>query len=169
MPTPCNLKVAEYPGSSEKEGRPGTSDVFEFEHRLHQPVTSTGAASGTREHSALRVVKVIDKATPGFNKALCAGQILRQVVLDFYRIDPSTRQEKSYYHITLRNARIVDIHPYMPISFLPQNESYRHMEEVSFVYESIEWKWDPDNIVETDRLVLPRKTRPANRPRRSRA
>ena len=31
MPTPCNLKVAEYPGSSEKEGREDTSDVFEVE------------------------------------------------------------------------------------------------------------------------------------------
>ena len=38
MPTPCNLKIAEYPGSSEKEGREDTSDVFEIEHHVHQPV-----------------------------------------------------------------------------------------------------------------------------------
>ena len=30
MPTPCNLKVANCAGSSEKEGREDTSDVFEI-------------------------------------------------------------------------------------------------------------------------------------------
>jgi type VI secretion system secreted protein Hcp len=156
MPTPCNLKVAEYPGSSEKEGRDGTSDIFEIEHHLHQPVEpTTGQASGVRVHSPMRVVKLIDKATPGFHKALCTGQNLKEVVIDFYRIDPDTRAEAPYYHITLRNARIVDIRPYMPMSFLPQNEPYRHMEQVSFVYEAIEWKWDPDNVVELDKWRAP--------------
>jgi type VI secretion system secreted protein Hcp len=158
MPTPCNLKIAEYPGSSEKEGRAGTSDVFEVEHHLHQAIaTATGAASGKREHSPLRVVKVIDKATPGLQKALCTGQRLKEVVLDFYRIDPATRNEKAYFHITLRNACIVDTRIYMPMSFVPQNESYRHMEEVCFAYESIEWKWDPDNVVTSDQwAAVPR-------------
>ncbi len=156
MPNPCNLKIAEYPGSSEKEGREDTSDVFEIEHHLHQPVEpTTGQATGVRVHSPLRVVKLIDKATPGFHKALCTGQNLAEVTLDFYRIDPETRDEAKYYTIILRNARIVDIRPYMPMSFLPQNESYRHMEQVSFVYEEIEWSWLPDSAIEMDRWRAP--------------
>ena len=156
MPTPCNLKVGEYPGSSEKEGREGTSDVFEIEHHLHQPVEpTTGQASGVRVHSPFRVVKLIDKASPGFQKALCTGQNLKEVVVDFYRIDPDTRQEKKYYTITMRQTRIVDIRPYMPMSFLPQNESYRHMEQVSFVYEQIEWNWLPGSVVEMDKWRSP--------------
>ena len=140
MPTPCNLKVAEYPGSSEKEGREDTSDVFEIEHHIHQPVDlTTGMATGVRVHSPMRIVKVIDKATPGFHKALATGQNLSEAVITFYRIDPMTRQEQEYYRITMRQARIVDIQPYMPMSFVPANESYRHMEQVSFVYEEIEW------------------------------
>ena len=142
MPTPCNIKVNEYPGSSEKDGRSDTSDIFEIEHHIHQPVDpTTGQATGVRVHSPLRVVKVVDKATPGFHKALCTGQNLQQAVLSFYRIDPATRQEKEYYKITLKNCRIVDLRPYMPMSFVPANESYRHMEQVSFVYETIEWNW----------------------------
>jgi type VI secretion system secreted protein Hcp len=156
MPTPCNLKVAEYPGSSEKEGRDGTSDVFEIEHHIHQPIDpTTGQATGVRVHSPMRVVKVIDKATPGFHKALCTGQNLAKVELMFYRIDPATRQEKEYYRITLSQARIVDMRPYMPMSFVPANESYRHMEQVSFVYETIEWNWMPDNVVEMDEWRKP--------------
>ena len=156
MPTPCNLMVAEYPGSSEKEGREDTSDVFEIEHSIHQPVEpTTGQASGVRIHSPMRIVKMIDKATPGFHKALCTGQNLAEVVLTFYRIDPATRSEDKYYSITLKQARIVDIRPYMPMSFVPANESYRHMEQVSFVYEEIEWNWMPDSAIEMDRWRAP--------------
>ena len=156
MPTPCNLKVPEYPGSSEKEGREDTCDVFEVEHHIHQPVDlTTGQATGVRVHSPVRVVKVIDKATPGFHKAMCEGANLSEAVLSFFRIDPTTRQESEYYRITLRQARIVDIQPYMPMSFVPANESYRHMEQVSFVYEEIEWNWIPDSIVEQDQWRVP--------------
>lgn len=152
MPTPCNLKVAEYPGSSEKEGREDTSDVFEIEHHMHQPVEpTTGQASGVRIHSPLRVVKIIDKASPGFHKALCTGQNLSKVELSFYRIDPKTRSEVEYYRITIKQARIVDIQPYMPMSFVPTNESYRHMEQISFVYEEVEWNWLPDSVIENDK------------------
>lgn len=156
MPTPCNLMVTEYPGSSEKEGREDTSDIFEIEHSIHQPVEpTTGQASGVRVHSPMRIVKMIDKATPGFHKALCTGQNLAEVVLTFYRIDPATRSEDKYYSITLKQARIVDIRPYMPMSFVPANESYRHMEQVSFVYEEIEWNWMPDSAIEMDRWRAP--------------
>ena len=156
MPTPCNLYVGEYPGSSEKEGREDSSDVFEIEHHIHQPVDlTTGQATGVRVHSAMRVVKTIDKCTPGFHKALCTGQNLAEVKLMFYRISPASRQEEEYYSIILRNARIVDIQPYMPMSFDPKNESYRHMEQVSFVYEEIEWNWLPDSAVEMDKWRAP--------------
>jgi type VI secretion system secreted protein Hcp len=150
------LKVAEYPGSSEKEGREDTSDVFEIEHHIHQPVdTTTGQATGVRVHHPMRIVKVIDKASPGFHKAMCTGQNLAEVALSFYRIDPNTRSEAEYYRITLKNARIVDVQPYMPMSFVPTNESYRHMEQVSFVYEEIEWNWLVDSVVEMDKWRAP--------------
>lgn len=156
MPTPCNLKVAEYPGSSEKTGREDTIDIFEIEHHVHQPVDlTTGQATGVRVHSPLRVVAQIDKAQPGLHKAMCTGQKLEEVTLDFWRIDPETRSEAKYYTITLKKARVVDVRPYMPMSFLPANESYRHMTQYSFVYESIEWEWLPDSMVEQDEWRSP--------------
>ncbi|MBN2448146.1 MAG: type VI secretion system tube protein Hcp [Phycisphaerae bacterium] len=156
MPTPCNLKVAEYPGSSEKEGREDTIDIFEIEHHIHQPVDqTTGMATGVRVHSPMRLVAQLDKATPGLHKAMCTGQNLKEVILDFWRIDPGTRSEAKYYTITLRQARVVDVRPYMPMSFVPQNESYRHMVQYSFVYEEIEWNWLPDSVVEMDKWRAP--------------
>lgn len=156
MPTPCNLFVTDIPGSSEKEGREDSSDIFEIEHEVHQPLDfHTGQASGVRVHNPLRVVKQIDKATPGFFKALCQGMNLPEVRLEYYRIDPASRAEVKYYVVKLTNARIVNIKPYMPVSFLPANEPYRHMEQVSFAYEQIEWSWLPDNMVEMDEWRRP--------------
>lgn len=153
-PTPCSLYVCEYPGSSEKVGRANSSDIFAIEHKLFVPFDSaTGQASGARVHTPLTVVKQIDKATPGFHKALVTGQNLSEVILRWYRIDPFTRSEAEYYRITLRNARIVTMETFMPMSFLPENESFRHMEKVSFVYEEIEWNWLPDSIIEVDRWL----------------
>ena len=156
MPTPCNLKIGEYPGSSEKEGREDTIDVFEIEHHIHQPIDqTTGQATGVRVHTPMRVVVTIDKATPGLHKSLCTGQNLATVELHFYRIDPASRSEAMYYTITLRNARAVDARPYMPMSFLPANEPFRHMVQFSFVYEEIEWNWMPDSVVEMDKWRAP--------------
>jgi type VI secretion system secreted protein Hcp len=156
MPIPCNLKIAEYPGSSEIEGRDGTIDVFEIEHYLHLPVREEdGQSAGVRVHSPLRVVAQLDKATPGLHKACCTGQNLKEAVLDFYRIDPMTRSQAKYFTITLRQARVVDVRPYMPMSFVPANEPFRHMVQYSFVYEEIEWNWLPDSVVEMDKWRAP--------------
>jgi len=153
-PTPLNVAIDGHPGGSEKEGREGTSDVFEFRHSLSQPFDpATGSPTGPRQHSPLRVVKVIDKASPGLHKALAQGETMDKVRVDFYRIDPATRTEEVYYTITLTDARIVDIQTFMPTSFLPENESYRHMEQVTFVYGKITWDWLPDDIQATDTWV----------------
>ena len=103
----------------------------------------------------MRVVASMDKATPGLHKALCTGQNLAEVTLQFFRIDPATRSEAKYYEIIMRQARVVDASPYMPMSFVPQNESYRHMVQYSFVYEEIEWNWMPDSTIETDKWRSP--------------
>ena len=150
-PFPASLTVPEYPGGSEREGREDTSDVFFVEHKLSTPYDpSTGAPLGPRLHSQLVVVKQIDKATPGFHKAWATGELLLNVTLDFYRIDPVTSAEAKYYVITLTNARIVGMETFMPMSFLPENESFRHMEKVSFAYQEIEWNWLPDSLIEAD-------------------
>jgi type VI secretion system secreted protein Hcp len=156
MPLPCSLKIPEFPGSSEKEGREDTIDVYEVEHYTVLPVREEDArAAGIRIHKPLRVVAEIDKATPGLMKACSTGQNLSQAVLDFYRINPATRSEEKYYSITLRHARVVKAGPFFPITFQKKNKFFRHMVEYSFVAEEIEWNWIPDSVVEADRWQSP--------------
>ncbi len=143
-PTPINLFVPEHPGSSEKQGREDSNDIFAMEHKIFQPFDpATGRPSSAIMHNPMTVVKVIDKSTPGLHKALVTGQNLSEVNLRWYRIDPTNQVETEYFTITLSNARIVNMETFMPMSFLPKNESFRHMEKVSFVYERIERNWIP--------------------------
>ena len=143
------MTIPEYPGPGTGEGREDTSLILDVEQIIAQPFDPlTGSAVRDRQHGPLSVIKQIDKATPGLHKALCTGQNLSEVVLDYYRIDPDTRLEEVYYRITLRNARVVEIGP---TTNYVSAEGYKHMEKVSFVYEEIEWNWLPDSIVEMDR------------------
>lgn len=161
------MYIGEYPGSGigGYDGLEDSSKVLNLEHSgkglyydtklggVHQPIDSTtGGPSGVRVHYPVRIVKNIDKATPGLHKACATGVNLSEVVFDFYRIDPVTRVEVAYYKMTLRNARVVDIGP--TTNFITPT-SYRHMERVSFAYEEIEWNWIPDSVVETDQWQAP--------------
>ncbi|MBI3871718.1 MAG: type VI secretion system tube protein Hcp [candidate division Zixibacteria bacterium] len=150
MPMPCYLTVAEYPGSCDQIGHEGQILVYSVHHNVDVPVDAqSGTQIGHRTHHPLKIMKVIDKSSPGLLNALTTAQRLSQVTLAFYRIDP-TGVEQKYYTITLTNAVIVDISLDVPVTFDPQYESYHHMENVSFVYEQIEWEWIPDGVMEMD-------------------
>ncbi len=145
--TPCNLRIAEYPGSSEKEGRVGTIDVFAIDHEIMVPIDPvTGLLSGRRQHKPLTVLKQVDRSSPGLCLALATNQLLHEVILDFYHVNPVTQMEEKYYTITLTSAHVVGIKLMMPTAFDPAYGDYGHMEEIRFVYQSIEWHWIPDNI-----------------------
>ncbi len=151
------MSIGEFPGSgfpdSDSPDLEDACKIIHLEHTISQAFDPlSGQPTGVRVHSALRVVKVLDKATPGLHKALCTGQNLSEVTINFYRIDPPAQQEAIYYKITLRNARIVEIGP---LTAFVTPDSYRHMEQVSFVYEEIEWNWLPDSIVEMDKWGAP--------------
>lgn len=164
MPTPLNLRIPDIPGSSEKEGREGTIDVFEVEHSVIQPINAaTGMGTGTRVHAPLTVLANIDKATPALLKALCTGRVLDEVILEYYRIDPETRSETKYYEITMRRVRVVVIRPYVPNTLKPENEALRHMVLYGFAYEEIEWKFIPDSMVETDTWQAPKESGSASK------
>ncbi len=166
-PTPLNIWIVgeiqgAIAGSSEKQGREGSSDVFEVDHKIVSPVSpSTGLPSGMPAHTPFRIVKTIDEATPKLYQALATGERLRQVDIKWYRIDPLTRGEVLYFTTRLIDAYIVEIREYMPMSFVPENESYRHMEEVLFSYGKIRWTFDTQGIfVEYESLtpqVVPAK------------
>lgn len=142
-------------GSCDMEGRENTILVYAMEHKIHIPRDpQSGLPSGKRIHGPLLIEKEIDKSSPMLKQALCTGEQLSEVVIKKYRIDP-TGSEEHYYTITLEDAIIVEMEPYMPLAFLTENEPYRHMEKVSFTYSKIKWKHEVDGIESEDSWKVP--------------
>jgi type VI secretion system secreted protein Hcp len=138
------------------QGREGTILVFAMNHQVYIPRDpQSGLASGKRIHGALSIMKEYDKSSPKLYQSLCTGEHLSNVTIKWYRIDP-TGSEEHYFTHTLEDAIVVEMKPSMPVAFVPENEAYRHMEEVAFTYKKIKWTWEPDGIESEDSWIVPK-------------
>ena len=162
MPMPSHLSLTgnnqgKIEGSCDISGREGTIIVYALDHTVQIPRdTHTGLPTGKRVHGPLTVTKEYDKSSPKLFQALCSGEQLSEVMLDFYRISPTGTEEK-YYTTKLENAIIVDICSYYPETFAEASRAIKHMEKVSFSYEKIIWTWHPDGIEAEDEWKPPKE------------
>lgn len=150
MPMPGNLTVigeqqGQIEGSCDIVDREGTILVQAFEHLVEIPSDARGVSSGRRSHRPMTITKEIDRSTPMLYQALCTGERLTEVRLDWYRLDGMGTQEL-YFTILLNGALVSRIKPWVPNVLDRANDVYRHMEDVSFSYEKITWIWEPDGI-----------------------
>jgi len=102
-----------------------------------------------RVHNPLIITKVFDKSSPKLYQALCTGEHMTEVVIKWYRIDP-TGQEEHYFTTALEDAIVVSMKPNMPNCLDPVMESFSHMENVAFTYRKIKWTWEADGIESED-------------------
>lgn len=154
MPIPGNLTVegpsGKIEGSCEIEGREGSILVQAFDHVVELSSDERGMVVGRRVHRPLTVTKEIDRSTPLLYQAMCTGTFLPKVVLDWYRVDETGAQEL-YFKISMRNAMVSKIHPWVPNVLDEASQGFRHMEDISFSYQSITWSWVLDGIEYEDR------------------
>lgn len=150
MPLPAYMKISNFPGPVTVQGREDTIQVLGFEHNLHIPTDrKDGTAAGTRVHGQFEILKNFDKSSPELYKYLCNGKAVDEVVLDWYQINPAG-EEVVYFTHTLTNARVTHIKAWMPNVDDPTTERFKHMENVSFQYEKINWKFADGNIEHSD-------------------
>jgi type VI secretion system secreted protein Hcp len=143
-------------GSCTQQGRENTILIEAMNHNVRIPRDpQSGLPTGKRVHEALTVTKVYDKSSPKLYQALCTGERFSEVVIKWYRIDP-TGAEEHYFTHKLENAILVDIKPWMPNCLDPTTESYQHMEDLSFTYGKIIWTWEPDGIESEDSWEVPK-------------
>jgi type VI secretion system secreted protein Hcp len=125
-------------GEVSQKGREGTIRVLAFSHEVISPRdAASGLPTGKRQHKALIITKEIDKSTPQLMQALVNNENLPTLTLKFYR-PSSTGMEDQYYTIKLTNAAISGIKQYMAYSE-GTGLTGKHLEEVSFTYQKIEW------------------------------
>jgi type VI secretion system secreted protein Hcp len=143
-------------GSCDQSGREDTILVQAFNHDVSIPRDpQTGLATGKRVHHPLTVLKAFDKSSPLLYMALTTGEHMKNVEIKWYRIDPMGKEEH-YFTIKLEDAVIVSIQPWMKNCLDPTFGHLGHMEEVSFTYRKVMWRWEPDGVESEDDWRAPK-------------
>ncbi|VVE46603.1 type VI secretion protein [Pandoraea iniqua] len=155
MPIPCYLslegaKQGKIEGSCEIEAHLGKILIQAVDHRVELPKNpQSGLPSGKRQHLGMNVTKVIDKASPKIEQALCTGERLTKALLEFYHVTKEGHEEQ-YYTIELFNAVVVASHTWVPNCLDKNNASLGHMQDIEMTYEKIVWTWVKDGIQTDD-------------------
>ncbi len=161
MPLPAHLtlegeKQGKIEGSCVQEGREGTILVQALNHEVSIPRDAqTGLATGKRVHHPLTILKEFDKSTPLLYQALTSGEHMKSVEIKWYRID-ATGSEEHYFTTKLEDAIIVSIRPDMKNCLDPAWTDLPHLEEISFTYRKVIWRWEPDGIESEDDWRAPK-------------
>ena len=132
-------------GDCELDDREGAIVLQGFEHVVEIPTDDRGAPAGRRIHRPITVLKETDRTTPMLYQALCSGELLTEVTIDWYQLD-GAGMEELYYRITLTNAIITSVRPSVPIVMLAENQVMGHLEKVSLIYDEIIWSHEVDGI-----------------------
>jgi len=138
------LSVNGLKGSARGQGK-NKSNVFGFEMNIESNRdTETGLPDGKRRHRSLTVTKEIDLASPGLHKlhfSTGKNSVSSSASIEFWRVPPGGGQEEVYYSITMSNVRVAQIRTLMLMNKIDGNNLIPEYEEVSFIYESIMFKF----------------------------
>jgi len=148
-------KQGEIKGSVIQKGKENKIQVIAVSHDLSSPKdAATGLASGKRIHRPFVITKELDRASPLLYTALCNNELITEFELQFWtaqnRGAAGVAAEKQHYTIRLINASISDIKFRMPNNKNPELADLAEYEEVSFVYQKIDWTWKDGSITAED-------------------
>lgn len=139
-------------GGITQTGREDTILIIAYDHITSSTRDPDTCMPSRLNHLPFQITKEVDKATPDLYEAFENNELLTEFTLRFYRIDP-TGVEVHFYTIELINARIVGIHQEMLNNRNTENQQYREMEHISFVYEQIRRTFEADGLVSENRWV----------------
>lgn len=137
-------------GSLVQKGREGLIAVLASNHEIvspHDP--ATGRAAGKRLHEPLVLTKEIDPATPKLYKLLSLDEALDVCTLQYWG---AVGKAKAGLRLTLTlgGARLVAMRFAQPYVLDPAQGSWPETEELSFLYQRIEWCWNPSGETASD-------------------
>jgi type VI secretion system secreted protein Hcp len=139
-------KTGPIKGSVTLKGREGTIMVIAVDHELSSPRDpSSGLLSGKLLHKPIRIRKEVDRSSPLLYQVLTMNENLTGWELQFWRPTP-TGTEVNHYTMRLTNANLANIEFHMPNTKDPDLQRYTEFEEVSFIYQRIEWTWTEGGI-----------------------
>jgi type VI secretion system secreted protein Hcp len=142
-------------GDSTRTGWQDYLEVNGFSHEVIAPIDAqSGQATGKRQHKPFKILKEISKNSPQFETFLISGRPIANAELKLLRAS-QTGQEENYYIYKFKGVRIISVRDWMANNNDPNAVRYPHLQEITFVYQSIEWQSLPDGTSALDDWSAP--------------
>ena len=127
------------PGESIDEQHEDWIEVLSYSHSISQPAASSISSGSSRiagrsEHQSFTVVKQLDKSSPKLALYCCSGTHIPEVILELCY---ATGDRLRFMEYTLSDVIVSSVSP----SGSVESGEARPLEEVSFSYGRIEWKY----------------------------
>jgi len=129
-------------GKFKAEGGPQFGDripVLRFSYEVGSPRDlATGQAAGKRQHKPLSITKEWSAASPQIFQAVTTNEILKSVLIEFFRTNQTTGQEEVAGTIRLTNATISKYRSAVSDSTSGDGPAGRLLDQVDFTFQKIE-------------------------------
>ncbi|GDY14349.1 hypothetical protein LBMAG53_32270 [Planctomycetota bacterium] len=132
-------------------GRENSIECVYFEHAvITAREAGSGMATGRRQYQPLLLRKRIDKASPLLAKALVENQVV-EGVFKFFRPNPTgDGTTQHFYTVGFKQGRVASLRQYVPDTIIPASSQLPPLEEVSFVFHTISWRFEDGGIEHED-------------------
>lgn len=147
----ANGAAVEDESSQTSLGRENTIECVYFSDSVRTArEKGTALATGRRVYEPLVIRKRITKVSPLLAKALCNNEVI-EGVFKFYRPSPAgDGTTEQFFTIEIGEGRVASITRVVPDCLDPASSNSPPLEEVSFVYHTITWTYEPTGAMHTD-------------------
>ncbi len=136
-------KQGKFKGESTAKQFKDQSRVLKFSYSVVSPRdVFTGQASGKRQHKPIVITRAPGAASPQFFTALVTNEVLKSVVIQFFRGSVTGVTELQQI-IRLTNASISDFRQYV-------SDDGRWLEDVAFAFQQIQIENKPGATIAAD-------------------
>lgn len=126
-------------------------EVYGYNHELIAPFDmATGQATGKRQHRPFKFLKRMSRNSSQFANLWTKGQVIRSAEFKVLGNDSNTGETQQIYVYRFTNLRIISIRDWTANTFDPNTAGQPNYQEISFVYQTIEWQSLPDGPVAQD-------------------
>jgi type VI secretion system secreted protein Hcp len=147
-----NGKKIEGESTQSSLGREGTIECISYEQAVKTArEEGTNTVTGRRQHQPISIVKRIDKASPLLMKALTNNEKV-EAAFRFYRPNPSgDGTTEQFYTVQLKDANVSAVRQYVPDTIDKQTGGLPPLEQVSFVFKEIIWRFEKGGVEHPDK------------------
>lgn len=132
-------------------GRADSIECLGYEQNVRTArEAGSGMATGRRQYDPLVIRKRIDKSSPLLAKALTENQVI-EGIFKFFRPNPTgDGTTEQFYTVGIKSGRIATLKQVVPDTFTPATSNEPPLEEVSFVFHTINWTYSNGGVTHED-------------------